>query len=182
DGPAFDVRVRLALLETDAARPARASTILRGLRARAQEEGDPDRLSFVESALALLALQEGDRNRAARHLEALLEPGGEGEVEAKACLAALGRFDLEAAEKEYEAFSSTEDHATLLFVHLWLERAARDGRHVRIAHEMLESLVAHAPEEDRAELKERLPLYREIEEAWRAREAAEKAAGDGKDH
>jgi hypothetical protein len=50
---------------------------------------------------------------------------------------------------------------------LLLAQSTGNRSHLEFAHELLAQFRDHAPERDRATLTSRVPLYREIETAWR---------------
>ena len=157
----------LAQTRSDAGEHEDAERLLRTALERPEAGwGDAERRT-LELCLGAALVRAGKTEAAVEALEAALEGVTEGELESRACLAALGRLDPLDVEREIEASGHGEECYTLLAAHHWLGLATGKRDHEERAHDLLRGIVDQAPSEDQASLASRLPLYRDVEAAWR---------------
>ncbi len=132
----------------------------------------------VEGCLGAALLAAGQRDEALPHLERAAREADDRDVELLASLAALGRHDAALVEAMLDARGAEEECHSRMGAHLWLGRATGKPEHYEQAYELLQHLVRHAPEADRSGLADRVPLYREIQSAWREHGGAPQAMPD----
>ena len=171
-----DALSAMSAVARDAGRLEEAERLARDAAARASKLGDRYYMSMAHDSVGTVLRARGDLAGAREQIAAALRGAREAgatilETLAACELASLSGDAVEAALTTFESHRKTLGAHGRKIARWWLWRATGDAVHLERAKSLLDEAVAGLSDDDRSSMLERVPVNRDIVEAWRSRSA-----------